>query len=469
VKESHNGHVFIDTREFYEQVKEEMQMRHSDICSSRIPEIQKTLSLAVQGRVLCAETFQKVKSELISDAEQAKKLLDENLTDSLKVMDEIESMLTEDYLERERGIQSNLSDLQTAAQRYDELKTSQKWAEMINNHYNQPKNPSDDFKDVAPTATQINYNRDTTMTLDDMNHFFGLITIQPGNAQELRRIKDYAQKKTKMQLKFLPVVQKILDFKVLGVAHASHISYVRGGMAFFSDNNSRLVLANMRGKTMAETTTTLMSSGYGCHALTQKEDLLIIDLSKHQICKLTQEKKIISIINFGNWTPTTLYCSTRNGDILVGMFFKHNAKVVRYSDKGEQLNETQKDAGNSNLFRNPCYITENINGDICVSDWNRERLIVINREGRHKFSYAGKDSRFYPRGIVTDDLGRILVCDGWSDTIHVLDPVSKRLAIIQIQLFGVEGPLSICFGTEGNLWVGNRFNNVITVVNVTMD
>lgn len=468
VKENHNGHVFIDTSEFYELVKGELQMRVSDMCSSQIPRLQTTLNQAVQGRVLCIEAFRKVKSELISDTDQAKKLLNENLTCNLKVMDDIESMLTEDYLERERDIQNNLSDLQNAAQRYDELQTSQRWAEMINNHYSQLKNPSVKFKNIAPVVSQINYNRDTTMALDDISNLFGCLTIQPGNVQELKRIKEYTQKKTKIQVKFLPVVQKIMDFEVLGIAHASHISYIGDGMAFFSDNNSRLVLANVRGEATTENTT-MLNSGYGCHALTQEKDLLIIDLPKHQICKITEEKKIISILNTGKWTPTTLHCSSRNGDILVGMFFKHDAKVVRYSDKGKELNESQKDADDSNLYRNPCYITENINGDICVSDWNRERLIVLNREGQHKFSYSGRDSRFYPRGVVTDDLGRILVCDCWSDTVHVLDPVGQKIAIIQTKIFGVEGPLSICFGTKGYLWIGNWFNNVITVLNVTME
>lgn len=101
-------------------------------------------------------------------------------------------------------------------------------------------------------------------------------------------------------------------------------------IALFSDNNSKLVFANERGE-VAKEKFEMLTSGYGCHAVTLERDLLIIDLSKHQICKLTKEQKILPVINLGAWTATALCCSQRNGDILVGKFLKHTVKVVRYN------------------------------------------------------------------------------------------------------------------------------------------
>lgn len=68
-----------------------------------------------------------------------------------------------------------------------------------------------------------------------------------------------------------------------------------------------------------------------------------------------------------------------------------------------------------------CYLFENINGDVCVFDWNWESLIVFDREGCYKFLYLGSGFRFYFCGIFNDDVGRIFVCDGWGDVIYIFN------------------------------------------------
>lgn len=153
---------------------------------------------------------------------------------------------------------------------------------------------------------------------------------------------------------------------------------------------------------------------------------------------------------------------------MVGMFLKHNVKVVRYNNKGNPLFENPQNKGNQ-VYHTPCYLSENINGDVCVSDWNRESLIVSDREGCHRFSYSGSGSRFYPRGIINDDVGRIFVCDGWGDAIHILNKSGQLLALVKTKDFGVEGPLSICCDGKGDMWIGNRFNSTITVVKITVE
>lgn len=296
---------------------------------------------------------------------------------------------------------------------------------------------------------------------------FGYLSIQAKGVHELKLIKESTHKKTLIQIKFPPIVEKIMSFEISGIAHTSHISYVNDEIALFSDNNSKLVFANKRGE-VAKEKFEMLTSGYGCHAVTQERDLLITDLSKHQICKLTKEQKILPVIKLGAWTATALCCSQRNGDILVGMFLKHNVKVVRYNNKGNPLIENPQNKGNQ-VYHTPCYLSENINGDVCVSDWNRESLIVSDREGCHRFSYSGSGSRFYPRGILNDDVGRIFVCDGWGDAIHILNKSGQMLALVKTKDFGVEGPLSICCDGKGDMWIGNRFNSTITVVKITVE
>ena len=63
------------------------------------------------------------------------------------------------------------------------------------------------------------------------------------------------------------------------------------------------------------------------------------------------------------------------------------------------------------MFCYPRYLTENINRDVVVSD--NYAVVVANYTGKHRFSYKGPSSEpeIEPRGICTDVLSRILVCD----------------------------------------------------------
>ncbi|XP_062605151.1 uncharacterized protein LOC134266961 [Saccostrea cucullata] len=97
--------------------------------------------------------------------------------------------------------------------------------------------------------------------------------------------------------------------------------------------------------------------------------------SKNDIIQLLVLEEFIKT---GNWRPLSIHSSHINGDLLVG-------KKIQRDVKGQEL------------YNDPHYITENINGDICTSD--KETLVVVNKSGDHMFSYTGQGSMFRPSGI----------------------------------------------------------------------
>lgn len=105
------------------------------------------------------------------------------------------------------------------------------------------------------------------------------------------------------------------------------------------------------------------------------------------------------------WTPQCVHYFVSTGDLLVKMWCQHEeilqGKVIRY-DRTGQLTQTIKyhDSGEQ-LYYGPNYITENINGDVVVSDW-KLRVVVTTRGGRQSL-YLHRGSH----GISEDAIGRL--------------------------------------------------------------
>ena len=145
------------------------------------------------------------------------------------------------------------------------------------------------------------------------------------------------------------------------------------------------------------------------------------------------------------------------------MYKDEKAKVTMYSKTGKELQNIQMDNQGQELYRYPYYITENINGDICTSDINTKKVMVVNKSGHHRFSYTGQGSGFCPCGICTDVLGHILVCDMASNTVHLLDQDGGFLSIILSPQQGINHPRGVCVDDENNLYVGQDGTNIVTV------
>uniref|UniRef100_K1QQL4 Tripartite motif-containing protein 2 n=1 Tax=Magallana gigas TaxID=29159 RepID=K1QQL4_MAGGI len=133
------------------------------------------------------------------------------------------------------------------------------------------------------------------------------------------------------------------------------------------------------------------------------------------------------------------------------------------SNRPKPITKIQRDNKEKELYSLPHYITENINGDVCVSDYDKHALVVVDKSGQHRFSYTGQGSEFNPYGICTDVLGHILVCDDISETVHLLDQDGQFLSLLLTEQQGVKYPYSVCVDDENNLCIGQHLTNIVTV------
>nr|XP_022312713.1 uncharacterized protein LOC111117762 [Crassostrea virginica] len=168
------------------------------------------------------------------------------------------------------------------------------------------------------------------------------------------------------------------------------------------------------------------------------------------------------------WKPKCVYCSPSSGDLLVGMCtakYPFTGKVMRYDKTGKHKQTIPHDDNTPHdLYEWPCFITENNNGDVLVSDRDREAVVVTSGEGVHRFSYTGppSGSELGPRGICTDVMSHILVSD-YPDTVQMLDRDGQFLSyVFTRQTPGMDyRPYGLSYDvTTHAVWVGSFYNTM---------
>ncbi|XP_062585406.1 uncharacterized protein LOC134247084 [Saccostrea cucullata] len=166
------------------------------------------------------------------------------------------------------------------------------------------------------------------------------------------------------------------------------------------------------------------------------------------------------------WYPLGL-CCTQSRDLLVSMC-THNYehyKIVSY--EGQTIKqEIEKDNKGKPLYKRGemmLFVTENNNGDICASDCNGKKVVVVNKAGKLRFQYKGQKKmkkQFDPASIVTDFEARIIEKVYGNSCTHIIDQDGQFLRILAFC-----GALSL--DTLGRLWVGDNDGGSVKVIKYT--
>lgn len=99
-------------------------------------------------------------------------------------------------------------------------------------------------------------------------------------------------------------------------------------------------------------------------------------------------------------------------------------------------------------------------------DYGSGAVVVTERGGRHRFSYTGhpSGSGLRPRGICTDALSHILVCDGRTNTVQMIDKDGQFLSHLLTESQEMGRPCSLSYDVNTHrLWVGSWDNNKVCV------
>uniref|UniRef100_K1PNT3 Tripartite motif-containing protein 2 n=1 Tax=Magallana gigas TaxID=29159 RepID=K1PNT3_MAGGI len=500
----HRGHVFTDLEMVFTDKYSSCNVEITKIRSYFEPTSQDLKKEIARDVTEIKKIMEGIRTSMKAEAEAVKKLVDTVTSDKITQVDKIEQSLLETINSQNQEIDDYINYLN------DQIKTiygclspsnieQLTFALKSENLIIRPI--PETLKPVLPVFTAGQYSK------EDVAKLLGRITV-PNIKPENRKIEpmetasiqlkptgkqrkqDREKSDVKQTLSLSSSVTKVREYTVPVVDSVYHISLGKSGTLWVSDGDGNLVQTDLQGNQLQKIQTSGESEGY--HTVTQDGGLIYTDQNNKVINRITPDNTITRFIKTGDWEPLSIHSShingdilvgmrkdrepskvTRynktgtelhiNGDILVGMETDEEGKVTRYNKTGTEIQNIQRDNKGQALYDYPHYITENINGDVCVSDYGKHAVVVVDKSGQHRFSYTGQGSEFGLYGICTDVLGHILVCDYDNDTVHLLDQDGQFLSLLLTKQQGVEDPYSVCVDDENNLWVGQDNTNTVTV------
>ncbi|XP_062594055.1 tripartite motif-containing protein 2-like [Saccostrea cucullata] len=468
----HRGHIFTDLETIYAEKYAVFQKEIFKIHEYFLPTSQDLQKEIKRDAVEIKHIMDNIRTSMKTEGETLKSLVDTVISENMKQLDQIEHSLLEDLNTQDKTLDDYITYLNNLVKELHRCLSSTETQKLMSEKKPKIRSIPETTKPVTPGFTAGQYSK------SDVSKLLGKIQV-PNTKAEKREIKpidsvyNTAMKPThkqtkedrnksdkKQTLSLSASVTRVREFNVPGVNDVFHVSLDQSDRLWISDYDGNLVQTDLQGNVIQKIKTSGRMEGY--HTVTQGRDLIFTNKYKKVINRITQDNKITEFIKTGDWTPLSIHSSHINGDLLVGMKKIGEAKVTRYNKTGKELQNIQRDNKGQELYIAPHYITENINGDICTSDHGRA-VVVVNKSGQHRFSYTGQKSGFCPFGICTDVLGHILVCDHYSDTVHLLDQDGQFLSLLLTHQQAVYGPRSVCVDDEDNLYVGQDETNTLTV------
>nr|XP_022312010.1 uncharacterized protein LOC111117232 [Crassostrea virginica] len=248
------------------------------------------------------------------------------------------------------------------------------------------------------------------------------------------------------------------------------VSCVGEAEAWIYGQNETIACIDIHGA-VKDTVIITCLEGPGGISVTRGSELIYSDYNSETV-NIVRDGKSQTLITVPRyWRPWRL-SYTRSGDILVHVctgYGPHTKnKIIRYQGKNIKQ-EINNDGQGNPIFKDgfySLYVSENNNGDVCVSDVNADAVVVVDKTGRVRFRYDGTPARrgksFCPTYIVTDALSQIIVADYNNNCLHILDQNGQFLRCVDD--CGLEESYALSVDSEGRLWVGLCGNGEIKVI-----
>nr|XP_022308001.1 uncharacterized protein LOC111114003 [Crassostrea virginica] len=131
---------------------------------------------------------------------------------------------------------------------------------------------------------------------------------------------------------------------------------------------------------------TVHISDIGMYICMHTNNVLFTDHQDKTVKKISEDT-VVTMFTTGDWNPKGI-TGTASDDLLVCLLKEDQSKVVRYSSTGTVLQKIQYDSHCRPLYQHALYIAENVNGDIIINDYVKNKVIAVDRLGIFRYSYS---------------------------------------------------------------------------------
>ncbi|XP_061188646.1 uncharacterized protein LOC133196804 [Saccostrea echinata] len=435
-KNCHKNHKFQDLQ--VEKQNKDLETSTTELQNTILPQYRGVQDEIIREKVDFKEKADKIMGIMESNAHilenYIRKTLEEN---RCRLNRELQK-----FSKEEKRVDHHITELQSLLDSYEE--STSKPAEFLLLSKKRPL-PDCMRKFIIPKVPS--FVAEVNITKDDVEKLLGKLTV------EKKEIKPSYEHLYRLKLK----ATKEITVSV-SVENIRHISCVGIKNWVWVSGSEYLVLVDKTGDKLNEYE---INSGFGCHSVAS--DCRLYYLSKNGNICTDRKKDVIKASQ--RWKICSIYCSCKNSAIIVGMKRGSEAKLMKYDNSGNPTAIVLYDSKRNQLFISPDYITENCNDDIVVSDSGKLAVVVTDYGGNHRFSFTGCSSsmsKFNPRGICTDILSNILVCDIKTETIQILNKDGTFIQYLQTDDQDFRCPYSLCYDLENQLlWIGGLDSNML--------
>lgn len=456
---THNGHTIRLMNDVVSDLKSEIQHETRDIESNILP-LYKEMKKNIEKDI--GKSTQKFNS-LESDAEKLRKSWQQEVDAIFNKFCSLIKSMRENHLtvltSHQSLIENQIQEMTKTVQQNNKLHQSNKVSEVTKH-----QSKLNEYKEI-PTIIQqpipsMKSNTDPGKELT--------IELEEYKAT-LKQAELSSQTDTvfsSMSTRDLLDKAKVFATFPTGVESLWRISCLGTEEAWLSGKGKTITRVDIDGFVRESVTSTCQKTPVDI-AVTRKGELIYSD-SEHGTVNIVKNGVSETLITAPRgWSPKGL-CSTESGEILVNMNSGVQNKVVRYKNR-KIAQEIFKDEKGDLIFGKDkwmLFLVENRNEDICVSDYNADSVVAVDKAGRVRFRYngspAGGPEPFSPRQIVTDSLGQIIVADYNNVCIHILEQNGQFLKCLD--KCGFQSLCGLSIDNMERLWVGLIDNGNVKVI-----
>ncbi|XP_078323006.1 uncharacterized protein LOC111127213 [Crassostrea virginica] len=439
--------------------------REKDRLQSFKNEIEPVLNHTNKLLYSCSSIYQKRKDEVSARGEEWHKQVEKTVKKLHQVLDDFKK-------ENRRALQKQKKDLEDMIGKINEIcKTATKLQRSNDVQEMQAFWPVLEEQDTIEEIRQYTFPSFNECQIDEnyLQTYFGYIDKIPEQNVVVTKRKLDCDVATDKKIIEVPTVSCVIDSGFPSDerynARLFDMVVTDDKKVWMGGQSRELKLFDLQGH-LHRTVTITCTGNY--ISLYNKQVVFSDNLNK-AVRRVSDDDTLSTLFETKDWNPFGI-TDTSSGDLLLCLRKDDQSKVVRYNSTGTVLQEIQYDSQCQPLYQLAWYITENVNGDVIVTDLKKNLVIAVDRLGVYRYSYGGKmralgvSKNIDVCSVASDSIGHVIITDFQGDKIHMLSQDGNFLRYIIPHGMEIKFPRALCILDNDKIIVGECISGLAKII-----